>query len=142
MFLVRIVRALAGLGFALIAISLTWLTGNPIYDACGSITIGLLLIFVAFRVGIEIKELLIGQGVEPIVREKMLPFLNNRLEIKQVFNILTLHMGTDVMVAIKAETTETESAQKLIQDINRCEVAFRSEFIEVVWLFFEPNTQD
>jgi cation diffusion facilitator family transporter len=134
--------ALAGLGTALIAIGLTWITGNPMYDACGSIAIGLLLVFVAFRVGVEIKDLLIGQGVEPVIREKMLTFLRNRSEIKQIFNLLTLQMGADVMVAVKAEMTETKSAGKLIQDINRCEKDFRNEFTEVIWLFFEPDSQD
>lgn len=134
--------ALAGLGIAIIAIGLTGITGNPVYDACGSIAIGLLLVFVAFRVGVEIKDLLIGQGVEQAVRERMLTFLRNRSEIKQVFNLLTLQMGADVMVAIKAEMTETKSAEKLIQDINRCERDFRNEFTETIWLFFEPDNQD
>jgi cation diffusion facilitator family transporter len=67
--------ALFGLSFALVAVVLTWITGNPMWDALGSIGIGVLLVLVAFFVGIEVKALLIGQGVEPRTRENMLNFL-------------------------------------------------------------------
>ncbi len=134
--------AIAGLSFALVAISLTWITGNPTYDACGSIGIGVLLILIAFSIGVEVKGLLIGQGVEPAVHLKMLDYLNHCPEIKQVFNLITLQMGTDVMVAIKAEMTENQSALELITAINRCEHDFRQEFPQVVWSFFEPDNLD
>jgi len=53
--------ALLGLIFALIALSATMITGNPVYDALGSIMIGLLLIVIAILVGREVKALLVGR---------------------------------------------------------------------------------
>jgi divalent metal cation (Fe/Co/Zn/Cd) transporter len=47
---------------ALVAIVLTILTGDPVYDAVGSIVIGVLLVVVALAIGAETKSLLIGES--------------------------------------------------------------------------------
>ncbi len=134
--------ALIGLSFALVAVSITWITGNPMWDAFGSIGIGVLLIIVACIVGVKVKDLLIGQGVEPFVKKKMHEFLNNRDEIETIFSLLTMQMGNDVMVAVKARMQEKDSATQLIIDINSCESAFKQQFPETMWLFFEPDSHD
>lgn len=134
--------ALAGLVLALIAIVATLLTGNPIYDALGTLAIGVLLVLIAIAIAIEVKALLIGQGVEPGTRQRMLEFLEQRTEIKQVFNLRSLQLGNDVMVAIKAEMCRSGSEEALIRNINQCEAAFKQAFPEVVWLFFEPDLAD
>ncbi len=59
------IAALLGLTFALVAVGLVILTGNPVFDALGSIVIGVLLIIIALMIGIQVKRLLIGQGVDP-----------------------------------------------------------------------------
>ena len=136
------IAALAGLTFALIAIALTMITGNPVYDACGSIAIGVLLVVIAIMIGREVKALLIGQGVDGRTREAMLRFLMQREELDQVFNLLTLQLGDDVMVAVKAKMVDTQSSDELIHAINSCEAAFREAFPQVLWLFFEPDLTD
>src|SRR5206468_8197531 len=67
--------ALMGLTLAFVAVLATWVTGSVFYDARGGIAIGVLLLVDAVMVGIEVKALLIGQGVEPHVRHEMLAFL-------------------------------------------------------------------
>ena len=136
------IAALAGLVFALTAVVLTMVTGNPIFDAIGTIVIGVLLVFIAFFLGKEVKDLLIGQGVEPHIRADMERYLNTNSEIDQLYNLLSLQMGDDVMVAIKAKMTETDSAEKLIEDINQCEARFKEKYPQVKWLFFEPDVKD
>ena len=59
--------ALVGLLFALIGISLAEITGNPRWDALGSIGIGLLLGVIAVILAVEMKSLLIGESVAPAV---------------------------------------------------------------------------
>jgi cation diffusion facilitator family transporter len=136
------IAALAGLVFALIAVVLTMVTGNPVFDAIGTIVIGVLLVIIAFFLGREVKALLIGQGVEPHIRKEMLSHLNENLEIEEVFSLLSLQMGNDVMVAVKAKMTESDSAEKLIADINICEEKFKKQYPQVKWLFFEPDSKD
>ena len=134
--------ALLGLSLALCALLATIVTGNPIYDAWGSIAIGLLLIVVALLIGVEIKALLVGQGVQAHTREEMIAFLENEPSIGKVFNLLTLQMGNDVMVAVKAKMAVMEGAKELVADINQTEALFRQRFPQVQWLFFEPDVED
>jgi cation diffusion facilitator family transporter len=136
------IAALAGLSLALAALLLAIYTGDPMYDAAGSIAIGVLLVVVALAVGWEIQSLLIGQGVEPWERQAICAYLEDREEVLHVFNVLTLQLGEDVMLAVKAEMREASSPAHLIRDINRCEAGLRSEFPRLRWVFFEPDNQD
>jgi len=134
--------ALLGLVFALLAVGITMLTGNPIFDAIGTMFIGVLLIVVAYFIAVEVKALLIGQSVEPHVRTEMKAFLDERHEVAEIYSLLTLQMGNDVMAAVKARMVPAESADALIEAINSTEVAFRAAFPQVMWLFFEPDNKD
>ena len=136
------VAALLGLATALLAIVATMVTGNAMYDAIGTLVIGGLLLVIAFFIAIEVKALLIGQSVEPIVLERMRRFLEQRPEIDQLYNLLTMQMGHDAMVAVKARMARTGSEQGLIEAINRVEAEFRQAFPITAWLFFEPDNMD
>jgi len=133
--------ALLGLALALIAVSLTLYTGNPVWDALGSMSIGVVLIVVAILVGIEIKALLIGQSADPVVEAELRDFLQKQPGIEKIFRLLTLQLGTSLMVAVKAKM-KAESADEMVADINRAEAAMRAEFPEIQWLFFEPDVAD
>jgi len=133
--------ALLGLTFALAAIGLTMITGNPMYDAMGSIVIGGLLIIVAVGIGIEVKSLLIGQGVEPALKREMVAALEEEEKVNEVLNLLTFQLGKDVMVAVKARMQNCATANDLVDAINACEARFKGRFPETMWLFFEPDNE-
>ena len=133
--------ALLGLCFALVAVLLTAATGNPLWDAVGTVMIGALLIVVAVLVAIEIKAMLIGQSVDPAVQARMRRFLDERPEIGNVINLITLQLGNDVMVSVQAEMREEQSARSLAMQINEVERALKLEFPEVRWSFFEPDVK-
>jgi cation diffusion facilitator family transporter len=135
------IAALLGLAFALAAILLTMLTGNPVWDALGSISLGALLIVVAIGIGIEIKALLIGQSVEPEIEQRMRECLQRQADVEKVYRMITMQLGTSVMVAVKAKM-KAASAKDLVSGINRAEQALRAEFPEIQWLFFEPDLTD
>lgn len=133
--------ALLGLALALIAVLASWITGNGMYDALGSIAIGVLLIVVALLIAIEVKALLVGQGVEAPVRRAMIAFLEEQPPVERVIELLTLHMGSDVMVAVKAKMREAPSTRALVDEINGVEAAFRQRFPQTQWVFFEPDVR-
>ncbi len=131
--------ALVGLCFALVAVLLTAWTGNPFWDALGTVMIGLLLIVVAVLVAIEIKAMLIGQSIDPAVQARMRRFLDDRPEIGNVISLITLQLGNDVMVSVQAEMREEQTAKSLAMQINDVERALKAEFPSVRWSFFEPD---
>ncbi|OUR96947.1 cation efflux family transporter [Halobacteriovorax marinus] len=134
--------ALIGLFVALMAIVLSHVTGNVIYDAIGSIIIGCLLVVIAVFIGIEVKNLLIGQGVEKTLKDEFKQFIEADENIEAVLNMVTLQMGSDVMVALKAKMVDGQSAKEMIHSINACEQKFKEKFPQVMWLFFEPDIAD
>ena len=133
--------ALLGLTFAFVAVAVAWATGNVMYDAIGSIAIGVLLLVVAVLVGVEVKALLVGQGVESPVRAEMLAFLEGQQPVEKVLELLTLHMGGDVMVAVKAKMREHSTQGALVDAINGVESAFKERFPQTQWIFFEPDVR-
>ena len=56
--------ALVGLVLAFIFVSLAAATGNPLYDAFGSIVIGVVLIVVSIFIAVRIKGLIVGRSAE------------------------------------------------------------------------------
>jgi cation diffusion facilitator family transporter len=133
--------ALLGLALALAAILVAIFTGDPKWDALGSMAIGTVLIVVAAGIAIEIKGLLIGQSADPQTEARLREFLQRREEVEEIYKILTLQLGTSLMVAVKAKMQGT-SAADLVAAINRAEAALRAEFPEIQWLFFEPDIAD
>jgi cation diffusion facilitator family transporter len=133
--------ALLGLVFALIAVLLTVATGNPFWDAIGTIAIGALLIVVAVFIAIEVKAMLIGQSMDPLAVQEMRAFLEARPEIRRVLNLKTLQLGNDAMVAVKAHM-HADSTASLVSSINAVEAAFRQRYPQVRWSFFEPDEAD
>jgi divalent metal cation (Fe/Co/Zn/Cd) transporter len=133
--------ALLGLALALAAILITIFTGNPVWDALGSMAIGVVLILVAAGIAVEIKGLLIGQSADPAVEKQLRDFLGRQEGVEEVFRVLTLQLGATLMVAVKARM-KAASAVELVAAINRAEAAMRAEFPEIQWLFFEPDLAD
>jgi cation diffusion facilitator family transporter len=133
--------ALLGLALALFAVLLTILTGNPAWDALGSMAIGVVLIVVAIGIAVEIKGLLIGQSAEPQTEARLRKFLDAYPDVERVLRLLTLQLGASLMVAVKAQM-KGASAAELVAAVNRAEAALRAEFPEIQWLFFEPDIAD
>jgi len=134
--------ALGGLVAALGFIGLAVLTGNPMWDAIGSIAIGVLLVIVAILVGTEVKSLLVGQSAEPTVLAAMRAHIAAQPEVAQIYNLLTQQLGNDVMVAVKARMAPQPSDVALIDAINRVEAGLRVAFPSIRWIFFEPDLKD
>lgn len=136
------IAALLGLTLALGAVVATMLTGNPVFDALGTIAIGVVLILVAVAVGVEVKSLLIGESADPQEVAAIRQWLEGRPEVVRVYRLITLQLGLELMVSVKARMRETDAASRLITDINRVERGLRAAFPRIRWIFFEPDRRD
>ena len=133
--------ALLGLVLALGAVVLTMVTGDPKWDALGSMAIGGVLIIVAAGIAIEIKGLLIGQSAEPETEARIRECLARQDGVQKVYRLITMQMGSTLMVAVKAKM-KAGTLDEAVAAINRAEAAVRAEFPEIQWLFFEPDNAD
>jgi cation diffusion facilitator family transporter len=90
--------AVVGLVFAGIGVGLRQLTGSAVWDGAGSIAIGVLLIVVAVKLGMDSRELLIGRAASPdqvkLIREEIeaTPGVDCLLELR------TMHIGPDSLI--------------------------------------------
>lgn len=134
--------ALLGLVFALAAVMLTVVTGNPIFDAIGTLGIGALLIVIAVLVAREVKGMLIGQSADPEFTAEVRAFIEARPEIQKVFNSITYQMGDEVLLSVKAQVDGTGGSAEMVRRINAVEAAVKEKFPVIRWSFFEPDVQD
>ena len=133
--------ALLGLSFALIAVAMSVITGNPVFDAIGSIGIGILLVIISFILATKIKSLLIGQSTDDETTAQIKSLLESRPEIDSVINLITFQLGPRIMVAVKAKMKNTNSVNDLILNINNCESELKKFLPAVQWVFFEPDIE-
>jgi cation diffusion facilitator family transporter len=136
--------ALLGLSFALVALSLAWITGNPFWDAMGSCFIGVLLIAVAFVLASEVKSMLIGERPPQNYEPRMQSIIETILPGAQVIRLIALQQGVDaVMLAYKIKPATTPAdLHSTIDAVNRFEAKVRETFPEVKWQFAELDNKD
>ena len=136
------IAALGGLvlafGFILTALA----TGNPMWDALGSVAIGALLVLVAVLVGKEVASMLLGQSADPAVVRQLREHLAQQPEVQRVLNVITQQLGPDVMVAVKAQMKPQGGERESIDAVNRVERSLRQAFPQLRWCFFEADHSD
>ncbi len=133
------IAALAGLSFAFIAVLLTTITGNPLWDACGSILVGILLMIVAVVVIREVKAMVTGESAAPEVHAAIKHFIESQPEVKIIINLISMQWGEQVMLAVQAEMRPQPSDTALVDAINRVEAGIQRQWPQVKWCFFEPD---
>ncbi|MDQ1496703.1 MAG: hypothetical protein QOI86_43 [Actinomycetota bacterium] len=132
--------ALCGLGFALVGVGLAEVTGNPRFDAFGSIAIGLLLAFIAFVLAVEMKSLLIGEAATPAVQAGICAALEDTDGIDRVIHLRTEHLGPeDLLVVGKIAVDPKMPAGETAELIDRAEAAVRATVPEARLIFLEPD---
>ena len=133
------IAALAGLALAFVAVLASYVTGNAMFDALGSIAVGVLLMIVAVLVMREVKSMIVGESAEPAVRAAIRRHIEERPEVVSVMSIITLQWGDAIVVAVQAEMAPQPSAAALVDAINVVEDSVQTRWPAVQWVFFEPD---
>lgn len=132
--------ALLGLVFALVCVSLAWFTGNMMWDAAGSILVGVLLVIVAVALSLEIKSLIIGEAPSMDIRPAVEAIVSERIPGGRVLTFLALQTGaSEMMVSYKISPGSLNDVTRLIDSINDVEAEVKNRFPEVKWQFVEPD---
>ena len=94
--------ALAGLVLAFLGVLLHQLTGSPIFDAAGSIAVGLLLGIVAIILINRNRQFLLGQAVDDDIRDLALDKLRSLPEIDRVTYLHLEFVGPERLYLVAA----------------------------------------
>lgn len=133
--------ALLGLVVAAAMLGLAVYTGDAVYDAIGSMLIGLLLVVVAWLIGREVHSLLVGEADEAM-HDAVSEFLAGQAAVVKVLNVWAINHGNQAMVAIKAELQPKMPVAEAVEAINAMERQVKIAHPRVKWVFFEIDNSD
>ncbi len=134
------IGALIGLVFALAGVLLAHATGNPRFDAMGSVMIGLLLIVIAIVLIVEMKSLLIGESASDDTRDSIAAAISASTGVDQLIHMRTEHLGPDeILVGAKVEYSSELTADQLVAAINDTEDAIRAAVPAATVIYLEPD---
>ena len=132
--------AMVGLALAALGIGLRELTGSGVYDGAASIAIGVLLVVVAFRLGMDNKDLLIGKAADKRDLAELRQMIESTKGIDEVRELLTMHLGPEhLIVAAKVSLVDglsSDDAEDLADQIDR---KLSDAVPEVSHVFIDPT---
>lgn len=132
--------ALVGLVFALLGVTLSLLTGDPVWDAVGTLAIGVLLGIVAGVLAVEMKSLLIGEAATPEAVERIRAAIESTPGVNRVIHLRTMHLGPDeLLVGAKVEFTPPASLAEVTDTIDAAERRIRGAEPVARVIYLEPD---
>jgi divalent metal cation (Fe/Co/Zn/Cd) transporter len=126
------------LGFLIVAA----ITGNPMYDALGSICIGVVLLVISVFVAWRVKSLLVGRSADPEIQEAIDAVICEQKGIECVFNAITIQFGPDTMLAVKVKMNPDLNINDAVAHINALERNLKARIPKLKWCFVEPDVTD
>jgi cation diffusion facilitator family transporter len=136
------VAALLGLALAFVFLSLAAITGDPFYDAIGSMSIGVVLVVVSMFLTARVRSLLVGASADPIIREAIDQIIADDEAVVELLNTITIQFGPDTMLAAKIRMRADESLESAIRSINTLERRLKRKIPNLKWSFIEPDDSD
>jgi len=134
------IGALVGLMMALIGVGLAMVTGDPVYDALGSLSIGILLGIIAIILAVEMRSLLLGECASDEVICKLEDAINSHPKVEKLIHMRTEHIGPEeLLVAVKVELKRDLDTMGVSKAINSLEGAMRKSVNLKLTIYIEPD---
>ena len=132
--------ALLGLVLALMGLALAEITGNPRFDAIGSVAIGILLGAIAITLVVEMKSLLIGEAATPATVARIRAAMESCDKVQRVIHLRTEHLGPEeLLVGAKLAFDEDLDVPGLAEAIDAVEVRVRAAVPDARVIYIEPD---
>ncbi|MFJ3669317.1 cation diffusion facilitator family transporter [Streptomyces sp. NPDC090106] len=115
--------AVLGVTLALAGMALHMVTGQVVWEASASLAIGVLLVYVAYRLGRDARDQLIGEAVDPESSDRIRALLDAQPEIDSVEALFTMRTGLEsALVAARVDLVpgmESEHVEEVAVRIKR-----------------------
>ncbi len=132
--------ALIGLILALGGVSLAVLTGDPVWDAIGTLAIGVLLLVVAVILAVEMKGLLIGESATKESVQSIRDALVDGEVITRIIHLKTMHLGPEeLLVGVKVAIGPDLTLAEVSRAIDEAEVRVRAAEPQARVIYVEPD---
>jgi cation diffusion facilitator family transporter len=132
--------ALIGLFFAVVAVSASVITDDPLWDAIGTISIGVLLVVIAIVLAIEMKGLLIGEAASLTDQQRIAAAIEIEPSVARLIHMRTQHIGPDeLLVGAKVELVHGMSVDDAAEAVNRIENSVRRAVPTARIMYIEPD---
>ncbi|MGE5291162.1 MAG: cation diffusion facilitator family transporter [Micromonosporaceae bacterium] len=109
--------AVVGLVLAGAGLVLRQMTGSPVWDGAASIAIGVLLVAVAFKLGLDSKELLIGRAADPREQGLIRTEIEATPGVDALLELLTMHLGPDHLIVGARVALDDEVSADRVEDL-------------------------
>ena len=136
------IGAQLGLVLALSFLILAFVTGNPIFDALGSICIGVVLLVISVFVAWRVKSLLVGRSADPEIQQAIDAIICEQEGIECMLNTITIQFGPDTMLAAKVKMDSALNINDAVASINSLERKLKARIPKLKWCFIEPDVAD
>ncbi|HET6964534.1 MAG TPA: cation diffusion facilitator family transporter [Acidimicrobiales bacterium] len=141
--LVEDTGALAGLGFALAAVTLSALTGSTTFDAAGSLAVGAVLGVNSILLGLEMSSLLVGETASTEELATIERALVDTPGIDRLVHLRAVHVGPEeLLVAAKVVFAADLSAEAAAVVVDDAEVVIRATVPTASWVYIEPGRRE
>ena len=134
--------ALLGIIVAAVALFLTEITNNRIFDAIGSLIIGLILMAFAVFLARENKELLIGESISKREYKRIDAIVSKIPEVNKIISIRSMHLAPeDVLIAIEVALVDNLDTDKIESVIDNIESKVREiiPYANLSKIYVEPE---
>ena len=132
--------ALFGMVIALTAISLVKITGEPIWDGIGTLSIGVLLGVIAIILAREMHSLIIGEAASEKDLSKIVNIIESNSQVAQLVEMRTQHLGPDeILIGVRVAFRENLQTKEIANLINQLEADIRIELKNAGPIFIEPE---
>ena len=133
--------AIIGLLVAFLGIFLSQVTGSPYFDSSAAIIVGMILGGTAILLASETKSLLIGESANQEVIQGIREIAYSCKEIKQVNEVLTMHMGPDfILVNVSVDFVDPILATEVEVTVAGLDRAIKKAYPQVQRVFVEIET--
>jgi cation diffusion facilitator family transporter len=140
--LVEDTSALIGIAVAALALFLTQITGNRVFDSIGSLIIGIILMAFAIFLARENKELLIGESISRRDRRRIIDLVSKIPEVNRIISIRSMHLAPeDVLIAIEVSLVDNLDTDKIESVIDNIENKVREiiPYANLSKIYVEPE---
>jgi cation diffusion facilitator family transporter len=129
--------ALVGLVIVLLSTVLA-LFVHPLFDAIGSIMVGILLLVISIILIGEVKNLIIGESIPRDQRNKIKQILHSHREIRHINRMQTMVMGNHrYLVLISIDVDDSLTGYKIENLIEKLKTEIRKETEDIENIYIE-----